>query len=160
MLSDNSPFSDVPFAPERAKGWEVGARGTIKGVLDGGETWKPHENGIEARLNAVSSSADGYHIVGVSKDGAIGSIDGGSHWKALPLRCDEGLRAVELFPTGDAVWIGGETGTHLTSNDSGATWGVLSSVDGVDAPPDGIVLHQRKASQNERASTFEDKRHR
>lgn len=113
----------VSFATAR-HGWAVGHDGLILATIDAGRTWSPAaaERDLEAVFLDVLA-LDPNHVVAVGAFGLYREThDGGATWRQRRvLEDDMHLNRLVRAPDG-TLFLAGEAGTLLRSNDAGATW--------------------------------------
>ncbi|HJV25888.1 MAG TPA: YCF48-related protein [Aromatoleum sp.] len=148
----NATLTGVSFADER-NGWAVGHWGVILHTDDGGETWTSQrvETSEDRPLFAVHFS-DAQHGTAVGLWSLLlRTADGGKTWDKVSLppppndtRADRNLMHVFADRRG-ALFVVGERGTVLRSNDHGQTWayqatGYRGSFWSGTSLPDGTLL--------------------
>ncbi|BAL27401.1 hypothetical protein AZKH_p0518 (plasmid) [Azoarcus sp. KH32C] len=125
----NATLTGVSFADER-NGWAVGHWGVILHTDDGGETWTRQR--VETSEDRPLFSV---HFTDAQHGTAVGlwslllrTVDGGKTWDRVSLppppndtRADRNLMHVFADRRGE-LFVVGERGTVLHSNDHGQTW--------------------------------------
>jgi photosystem II stability/assembly factor-like uncharacterized protein len=114
----------------------VGDRGTILRTDDQGMHWRALPSGTTAALFGVWT--DGATAIAVGYHGTLlRSVDDGATWKAMPVGTAT-LRSVFGAGIGGdgggapQLWVVGEGGTVLQSNDAGLSWAPLATPAGGD----------------------------
>lgn len=115
------------------RGWAVGHLGVILSTSDGGETWKKQDSGLgpdDVLLDVLVLSPE--HVIAVGAYGVyVETRSAGAVWERRTIH-DEQLHFNRLSRGRDGtLFIGGEAGLLLRSNDHGVTWHTISiSYDG------------------------------
>lgn len=126
-------LTGVAFAGGSPRGWAVGHLGVILSTSDGGETWQKQNSGLSADdvlLDVLVLSPE--HVIAVGAYGVfVETQSAGATWEKHSVH-DEQLHFNRLSRGRDGtLFIGGEAGLLLRSNDQGASWHTISiSYDG------------------------------
>jgi len=104
-----------------ARGWIVGAGGTILYTSDAGETWTIQRSGVNATLYHVDfrNSTTGW-VVG-ERGHILRTTDGGGTWSKMNSPVRNTLLSVQ-FVDDERGWVVGRGGVILRSDDGGQTW--------------------------------------
>ncbi len=113
--------------PDKLHGWAVGHDGVILATLDGGLTWSRQDDGKELEsvyLDVFFRDASHGFIAGAYGK-FLKTEDGGQHW--LTTRPSEDEVHYNRISAGadGTLYLAGESGTLLHSDDEGKTWGKL-----------------------------------
>ncbi len=114
--------------PDAKHGWISGANGIIRHTSDGGETWAAQNSGTTHPLTAVyfADSLTGWAVGGKSWPDYVGIVlkttNGGQSW-ALQHQTNKMLYSL-IARDRNQLWVAGQDGIFLESNDGGATWKV------------------------------------
>lgn len=141
-------FTAVCFAPDQpAYGWVVGHEDVILRTTDGGRTWNHARAATDRERSFLAVLAlDSRRIIAVGAFGLyLTSRDGGQSWRTR-LVMDEDLHLNHITRAADGtLFIAGEAGVLLRSNDEGETWEDIAtdypgSFFGILPLPDGAAL--------------------
>ncbi len=105
-------------------GWAVGHDGVILATTDGGVTWTHQDSGADLETIYLDVFfSDAQHGLAVGAYGkCILTMDGGKTWQPSATIPDE-VHLNQIAPTRtDTVYLAGEAGTLLTSDDARAGW--------------------------------------
>lgn len=119
----------VSFAPDGQHGWAVGHDAVVLATNDAGATWHiawRGENLEDSFLDVCAVNEN--TIIAVGAYGfAEKSVDGGATWRRLHVQDDDShLNRITRNAQG-VLYIAGERGTLLRSNDQGDTWESIAS---------------------------------
>lgn len=130
--------------------WAAGQVGQVSRTTDGGKTWTMLDSGTDVQLLDIHFADANTGIV-IGDRGLIRrTTDGGVSWTTIPVPEDTQLPPdiAEIVPPGDVVlyavhfadtqhvWVAGEFGVILKSNDGGQTF--VSQSSGVESTLFGI----------------------
>lgn len=121
--STRATLTAVSFATETT-GWAVGHDALILGTRDGGRTWSQQFQGENIQDSFLDVLAlDASRVLAVGAYGlCVASADGGNTWaRRKVLAEDNHLNRLTRGP-GGTLYLAGERGTLLRSNDAGVTW--------------------------------------
>jgi len=104
-----------------ARGWIVGAAGTILYTEDAGETWTVQRSAVSGTLYHVDFRNDKKGWVVGERGTVLRTVDGGAIWSKINVPVRNTLLSVQ-FVDDDNGWIVGRGGVILRSSDGGATW--------------------------------------
>ena len=104
-----------------ARGWIVGAGGTILYTEDAGETWIIQRSAVSETLYHVDFQNDKKGWVVGEHGIVLRTVDGGATWSKIPVPVHSTLLSVQ-FVDDDNGWIVGRGGVVLRSSDGGLTW--------------------------------------
>jgi len=126
-------LTGVSFAGGSTHGWAVGHDALILTTADGGLTWQKQWQGANLQDSFLDVLAvDAQHVFAIGAYGLfVSTADGGRTWTQRKI-IDEDyhLNRISRGP-GGTLYIAGEHGTLLRSDDAGATWRHI------DSPYDG-----------------------
>jgi photosystem II stability/assembly factor-like uncharacterized protein len=127
---------DVSFFDEHV-GFAVGAKGTIVGSTDGGETWTLQESGVAGLISGVAVTG-AMTAVAVGEAGTVvRTINRGATWKRQQNGSTAHLTDVDFGDARHGIAVG--QGVVLRTSDGGSTWTpydcncYFESVDMIDA---------------------------
>ena len=126
-------LTGVSFAHGTPRGWAVGHDALILATGDAGRTWQKQWQGGNLQDSFLDVLAiDAQHVLAIGAYGLfVSTADGGKTWAHRKI-IDEDyhLNRITRGP-GGTLYIAGEHGTLLRSDDAGATW------EHIDSPYDG-----------------------
>ncbi len=146
LVPTRATLTGVSF-PDAQHGWAVGHGGVILATDNGGQSWHRQDNGKEVDsvyLDVLFLDAAHGFIVGAYGRFLI-TGDGGKTWTtAQPADGEVHYNRITAATDG-SLYIAGESGTVLRSDDQGATWSRLDipyegSFYGVLPFPDGDLV--------------------
>ncbi len=120
-----APLMDTWFQDD-ARGWAVGAFGTLVATTDGGQHWASRggelDNPMEFHLNAVTG--DGKGRVFIAGEGGVmfRSVDSGETWESIEPVYDGSFFGLVYDAEHDVLIACGLQGNLFRSEDFGATW--------------------------------------
>ena len=106
-----------------AVGDAAGGISTIRYTMNGGSTWLAGTTSETSRLNAVAAPSSILAWAVGANGTMIRSTDNGASWTATPAVTAASLNAVAFAP--------GTTVGYVVGNNSGTTWNVLKTTDGI-----------------------------
>ncbi|HEX2853777.1 MAG TPA: YCF48-related protein [Opitutaceae bacterium] len=122
-------LTGVSFAADGKQGWAVGHDALILGTTDAGRTWRKQwqgDNLADSFLDVLALDANRAIAVGAFNLCLV-TEDGGKTWTRRPvLDSDYHLNRLSRGPTG-TLYLAGEHGTLLRSENRGATWIPIAS---------------------------------
>jgi len=143
------PFSSIA-CPSRDNLLIAGQGGQISQSKDGGTTWTPQQSGAERQLLDIAFSSAQVGLAVGDYGTILRTEDGGNNWARVEIPADLQLPpdVAEVTQPGDIVlyaisfadaehvWLTGEFGVILASDDGGRTWrgqtsGVESTLFGI-----------------------------
>jgi len=110
-------------------GWAVGHDALILGTTDGGRTWSKQFQGGNLQDSFLDVLAlDARHVIAVGAYAMyFETKDGGKTWsKRKVTEDDHHFNRLTRGPTG-TLYLAGERGTLLKSQDAGATWSAIAT---------------------------------
>jgi photosystem II stability/assembly factor-like uncharacterized protein len=129
-----SPLMDVWFQ-DGARGWAVGAFGTLLGTTDAGQHWASLageiDNPEERHLNAITGDGRGRVLIAGEGGVLYRSLDGGGHWQALPPVYDGSWFGAAYSAATDSLLLCGLQGSLYRSRDFGDSWEAVPSGTGL-----------------------------
>jgi len=122
--------------PDAQHGWAVGHEGVIMSTSDGGVTWQRQDDGKNAETVFLDvrflDSATGFAVGAYGK--FLTTTNGGKMWTpAVPMEEEVHYNRLSRGED-DTLFLAGESGTLLSSNDRGKKWRK------VDVPYDGSLF--------------------
>ena len=124
-------LTGISFAPASAAqtGWAVGHDALILGTTDGGRTWTKQSQGENLQDSFLDVLAlDAQHAITVGAYGLYAATtDGGKTWARRKLSNEDYHFNRLTAGAGTTLYLAGEHGTLLRSNDRGAKWAALKS---------------------------------
>jgi len=120
----STTLTGVSFAPGSKRGWAVGHQGVILRSEDNGRSWtrQTHREGEEEILLDVLALSDERALAVGAFGFALVTDDGGANWTRLsPIDDDRHINRISQGRKG-TLYLCGERGLLLQSEDSGASW--------------------------------------
>jgi photosystem II stability/assembly factor-like uncharacterized protein len=115
-------LNGVFISRDGSKAWAVGDNGVRLISNDGGTSWKHYQDKINVGdFRDVDGSQDGSLIFAVSSQGGIVKL-GPTYKINIMKKLETELNAIHLGLNGKKMWVAGENGTILFSNDGGEKW--------------------------------------
>lgn len=108
-----------------ARGWAVGANGTVLYTSDGGSTWSSQSPGVSVPLYDVNTEDPNtsWIVGGSSQSGTFTyTTDGGNNWNAPSSLSVPYEFSSVFFIDAQEGWFVGDGGTIYHSTDGGSTW--------------------------------------
>lgn len=129
----NTTLTAVAFAADGLHGWAVGHDASILATTDGGRSWRQVYQGAnleESFLDLAVVAPDQIIVIGAYGQ-YLESHDSGLSWQPGAVTDDDShLNRITIGP-GGTLYIAGERGTLLRSEDMGRTWvNIASPYDG------------------------------
>lgn len=122
-------LTGISFAANGQTGWMVGHDAVILVTTNGGQTWEKQFQGENLQDSFLDVFAlDQQHAIAIGAYGlCVRTDDGGKAWTRQKLLADDyHLNRLSRGPTG-ALYLAGEHGTLLRSNDNGVHWTAIAA---------------------------------
>jgi photosystem II stability/assembly factor-like uncharacterized protein len=125
-----APLMDTWFQDD-ARGWAVGAFGTLVTTTDGGQHWASRggelDNPMEFHLNAVTGDGKGRVFIAGEGGMMFRSVDSGETWESIEPVYDGSFFGLVYDAEHDVLIACGLQGNLFRSEDFGATWEVVET---------------------------------
>jgi photosystem II stability/assembly factor-like uncharacterized protein len=143
-IPQGNNINSIRFAPDKLRGWAVGAEGVILHTTDGGFSWELQNSPVGTTLYALSITGKN-RVCAVGARGVVLTTDnGGERWSIRQTAVREHLYSVSFSEEDqDFGWVAGTHGTILKTEDGGISW--TTQISGVSTHILSISFYSKRS---------------